>query len=289
LARFGPGQYAGSKVCVTCHNQQSSQHVKSGHARSLSRASEHPLKSEWRANPGEWAFGAGDQAVTFVSPADEDHYIEHGLTYYAASRSLKITPGHKNDAGERYRTFDPDASILRCFQCHSTGPLKLSAGFRIEPSEMGVQCESCHGPAAAHAASQKPIINPGKLTAGQINELCGACHRKPAASGDDTDWSNPWNARHQPLYLDKSACFVKSKGALSCVTCHAAHQPVSRNSTDYDRRCEGCHSARHKASVTRRSCVSCHMPEVKPSPDLRFANHWIGVYATGAPLRPIAR
>jgi hypothetical protein len=225
-----------------------------------------------------------------VSRIDEDHHVEHGLTYYTASRSMKTTPGHTNNAGERYRTFDPEASILRCFQCHSTGPLKLTADFRIEPSETGVQCESCHGPGAAHATSQKTINNPGKMTAVQMNELCGACHRKPAARGDDTEWSNPWNVRHQPLYLDQSACFVKSKGALSCITCHPAHQPVSRSSADYDRACNGCHaSARHKTPVAGRSCVACHMPEVKPHPDLKFANHWIGVYTAGAALRPTVR
>lgn len=228
--------------------------------------------------------------MTFVSRLDEEHYVEHGLTWYAASRSLRTTPGHSSDAGERYRTFDPGAAILRCFQCHSTGPLRLSAGFRIEPSEPGVQCETCHGPGAAHAMSQQPVRNPGKLSAVEINDLCGACHRMPAPAGAETDWTNAWNTRHQPLYLNQSACFQKSRGALSCLTCHAAHEPVSRDAAQYEGKCSSCHAKpRHKTAVAGRSCVSCHMPGVKPHPDLRFANHWIGIYAAGAPLRPIER
>jgi hypothetical protein len=237
---------------------------------------------------GEWAFGAGDQAVTYVSRVDEDYYLEHGLTYYTASKSMGITPGHRNREGERYRIFDPEAAILRCFQCHSTGPLKLAKDFRIQPSESGVHCEACHGPGAAHAASRQPIRNPRKLNATEINALCGTCHRMPAALGDDTDWTNAWNVRHQPLYLNESLCFTKSKGALSCLTCHAAHQPVTRGSAEYDRACSACHAKpKHKTVVAGRACVACHMPDVKPHPDLRFANHWIGVYAAGAPLRPI--
>ncbi|MSV28255.1 MAG: hypothetical protein EXQ52_05855 [Bryobacterales bacterium] len=276
------GQYAGSEACRGCHEAQFAAHAKTGHAKALSRSDR---------KPGEWAFGAGVQAITFVSQADEDSYIEHGLSYYKATKSMALTPGHRSPEGERYRTFDPGAAIFRCFQCHATGPLKLAAGSRIEPSELGVQCESCHGPGAEHATSQRPIKNPKRLSAAELNDACGQCHRKPAAAGADTDWSNPWNARHQPLYLSQSACFRNSKGALSCLTCHAAHTELSRDSASYNRRCAGCHvKPKHRAAVAEQSCVGCHMPSVVPlaidgRPALRFANHWIGIYS-GNSLKP---
>jgi hypothetical protein len=268
--------FAGSKNCGECHRAQYAHHQKTGHARALARAPE---------GRGEWAFGAGDQAITYVSRLDDEHYIEHGLTWYAATKSLGITPGHRHAQGERYRTFDPNAAILRCFQCHSTGPLRLGEGVRIEPSEPGVQCEACHGAGADHAA----VRNPRKLSAERINELCGACHRMPAAAGDDTDWNNPWNARHQPLYLNQSACFQKSKGALSCLTCHRAHEPVSRDAAGYDALCARCHAGVRHRQAAAGSCVGCHMPAVRPHAALRFANHWIGIYAAGKELRPVRR
>ena len=200
---------------------------------------------------------------------------------------MALTPGHRTPAGETYRTFDPGAAILRCFQCHSTGPLHLAADAKIEPSEPGVQCETCHGPGAGHAASQKPIQNPKRLSANAVNTLCGGCHRKPAAAGDDTDWTNPWNTRHQPLYLAESVCFTQSSGKLSCLTCHPAHAAAGRNLARHDRTCSGCHTApRHRTVTAGRSCIACHMPAVEPQPNLRFTNHWIGVYAEGKPLRP---
>ncbi|MBI1787549.1 MAG: cytochrome c3 family protein [Acidobacteria bacterium] len=228
--------------------------------------------------------------MTIVSQLDDEFYLEHGLSWYAASKSMAPTPGHRTAAGERYRTFDPGAAILRCFQCHSTGPPRLGAGFRIEPFEPGVQCETCHGPGSEHARSRKPIRNPKRLSASGLNQLCGSCHRKPAAAGGDTDWTNPWNTRHQPLYLAESACFAKSGGALSCLTCHPPHQGLERNAASYDRVCSSCHAhPRHRTAVAGRTCAACHMPAVEPRPELRFANHWIGVYAPGKPLRPIAR
>ncbi len=291
LALPAAGQYAGSQVCRRCHAAEFAGHAGTGHARSLSKAAEHRLAASFPAAlAGEWAFGAGAQAVTFVSQLDEDAYLEHGLSWYAAAKSMALTPGHRTPAGERYRTFDPGAAILRCFQCHSTGPVRLAAGFKVEPSESGVQCEACHGPGADHARSLQPIRNPKRLPAAELNQLCGGCHRKPAAAGDDTDWTNPWNTRHQPPYLARSACFQRSRGALSCLTCHPPHAPIARNAAVYDRTCSGCHATpRHRTPVAGRSCVGCHMPAVEPGPHLRFANHWIGVYTGGRPLQPSAR
>ncbi len=232
----------------------------------------------------DWAFGGGDQAVTFVSRLDGEHYLEHGLSYYKAAGKFGITPGHRGIAGERYRTFDPNAAILKCFQCHSTGPLHLRDGFRIEPAEAGVHCESCHGPGAEHAATPNVRLrNPGKMTGAAMNELCGACHRQPPKNPFESDWSDPWNVRHQPVYLSQSACFLK--GGVTCSTCHVAHQSSVKRDA-----CSACHpAAKHRIVTAGKSCVSCHMPAVAPNADLRFANHWIGVYAPGAPLRPISR
>lgn len=292
LASSAGGQYVGERTCRGCHPKESGGHERTGHARSLAVPSAHPFAAGFSAVEADWAFGAGAQAVTFVRQRDDEHYVELGLSWYASSKRMELTPGHRSERGEIYRTFDPDASILRCFQCHSTGPLRLGQGYRIEPAEPGVQCETCHGPGEEHAKQQQPIGNPKRMSAGAINQLCGGCHRKPAAAGEETDWSNAWNTRHQPLYLAESACFVKSKGNLSCFTCHAPHQAMSRDAADYAKVCASCHAKpRHRAAtvVSKGTCTGCHMPQVKPQPNLGFANHWIGVYAAGKPLKPIAR
>jgi hypothetical protein len=279
--------FAGSRTCRTCHQPQFAAHANSGHAESLARSSEHRLRSAFPRDAGEWAFGAGHQAVTFVDQIDEDHYVERGLSYYTAIRAMSLTPGHSSPAGERYRTFDPASGVLRCFQCHSTGPLRLAAGFRVEPFEPGVQCEACHGPGAEHTRTRAPLRNPGRFSAAELNRFCGACHRMPPPAGVEADWNNPWNVRHQPPYFSQSPCFLKSAGKLSCLTCHPPHSRTRRLAADHDRTCAGCHGKPvHRTNVAKASCVSCHMPAVQPQPNLRFTNHWIGIYEVGKPLRP---
>ncbi|MBI2685005.1 MAG: hypothetical protein HYX27_01720 [Acidobacteria bacterium] len=191
------------------------------------------------------------------------------MTKYTRTKREAITPGHTNTKGVLYRIYDPGAQILRCFQCHSTGPLSLTTEKGIQPFEMGVTCESCHGPGAAHAKSpaKTNIFQPKMLNAVSINEFCGNCHRQPPTAGQDTDLSNPWNARHQPVTLSQSACFRKSNGKLTCFTCHDPH---GARPTRVDA-CNDCHRPHNQP----QPCVNCHMAPVKPSPDLQFANHQI--------------
>ncbi len=270
--------YAGSAVCGKCHAAQFESQSKTGHAHALRRAQ---ATDPGPGSHAQWAFGAGTKAVTWVSQTGEETIAEHGLSYYAATKSLAATPGHASASDMAYRTFDPVATGLRCFRCHSTGPITLGAKFQIQPTEPGVHCESCHGPGRAHAESggAGAIQNPKRLSAVQISALCGACHRQASELDDETDWSNAWNVRHQPSYLHRAACFRNSNGALSCLTCHDPHQPLKTVAAAYDAHCISCHrKAAHTNPIAARSCVGCHMPQVATSANLKFTNHWIGIY-----------
>lgn len=279
-AGLGAADYVGSQACRACHLGQFEAQSKTGHAGALARA----------GAPGAWNFGSGLQAVTPVSRTGPELYKEHGLTRYTRTKREAITPGHTTPNGVPYPLYSPGAEILKCFQCHSTGPLRLDPKTGIEPFETGVRCEVCHGPGSDHAKapSRLNVFNPRILNGAGINETCGACHRQPPKPGEDTNWSDTWNARHQPLGFSQSACFRRSEGRLTCLTCHDPHgaRPVRGNDV-----CSGCHQAPRHARpqlVRGQSCAGCHMPLVKPSPDLRFANHWIGIYAPGNPLLPVA-
>ena len=277
-AQDGDSAYIGSAACGNCHASQFKSQSKTAHAHALRRAQPTDPGPGRRA---QWAFGAGAKAITWVSQTGDETLAEHGLSYYTATKTLALTPGHTTSADLVYRTFDPVATALRCFRCHSTGPITLAANFQVQPSQPGVHCESCHGPGRAHAESggTAAIQNPKRLSAVQINTLCGACHRQASDLDDDRDWSNSWNVRHQPAYLHRAACFRNSKGALSCLTCHDPHQPLKTAATSYNGQCVSCHAkAVHTTPVGARSCVGCHMPQVATSANLKFTNHWIGIY-----------
>jgi len=249
--------------------------------------------------PVEWAFGSGTHGVTFVSRIAGDSYLEHAFSYYAGADSFDLSPGHRalpsrtllEAAGQTFRLQGPAPNIRACFQCHSTGPVTVLAKGDLEINETGVRCEACHGPGQLHAAkpAKGSIRNPRSMTAGDLNRFCGSCHRSPDGGPGVNDFTNPWNVRHQPPYLEQSRCFRSSGGALSCLSCHPAHELLRRNDPDYySGKCKSCHTGdrRPPAKVcladASPDCTSCHMPSVAADPHLNFRNHWIGVY-TGSP------
>lgn len=305
--------YAGSQACRPCHASQFERQSKSGHARALHRAPSHPLASEFsrdfpfyrppqfrfqfvregaglqvRADDGkyvmalplEWAFGAGDHAVTFVSKVDAGHYLEHAFTYYNGSRTFDVTPRHeelrysnlRESMGQVLRSSGAGLTIANCFQCHSTGPVTVTATGDVRVTEAGVHCEACHGPGRDHIATRKKMTKPGGTPA-EVNRFCGTCHR---SESPEFNWDSVWNVRHQPPFLARSRCYTAS-GRLSCLTCHDPHDAVRRTDVTYYRgRCQSCHSAdEHVRAET--DCVACHMPEVAANQHLRFRSHWIQV------------
>src|SRR5258708_36299031 len=88
MSSIATAQYVGSQACKLCHPAKFESQSKTGHARALALAPP--------GSPGHWAFGAGAKAITYVSQAGQDGYIEHGLSYYPATKSMAPTPGHSN-------------------------------------------------------------------------------------------------------------------------------------------------------------------------------------------------
>ena len=166
------------------------------------------------------------------------------------------------------------ATITRCFECHATG---VKAGPDLREMIPGVTCERCHGPGATHSArpTLNNIVRLSKLNASQSVQFCAECHRSAAAGLED-----PVSIRFQPVGLMASKCYRVS-GALSCVTCHAPHENLVRDSSFYTARCLGCHSANgNRPTVsckraTRQDCLPCHMKRASPLPFLTFTDHRI--------------
>jgi hypothetical protein len=156
-----------------------------------------------------------------------------------------------------------------------------------------VTCEACHGPGREHIAAARrhdrdlKMAHLAGLRAEISIELCGQCHRSPASNRrDDDPMAETQLARLQGFALAQSACFRKSGGNLSCVTCHDPHRDADRTGhAVYDARCQSCHHdpAAHQSvckAQPQGDCVSCHMPaqEVQLPTRPKFRNHWIRVW-----------
>jgi Cytochrome c554 and c-prime len=281
----GPADYAGAEACRACHAENFASQSNTFHASALARSS--------ATQPGDWAFGAGLQAITFVTRIDHESYREDGLSWYRSLNGYAITPGQHDEKGVVFRTFDPAARILTCFACHSTGPLTIGKDEDVVPHELGVRCEVCHGPAAAHVhdPAHNRLRTPAQLSAAAMNRFCGQCHRTDSETGEELTDLRDWrNARDQTLRLAASACFLRGNGRLNCLTCHDPHRQLEQNASSYDARCRTCHAApAHRQPTAGQACVTCHMPPIPEGPYLSFANHRIAIYAAGNPIVPVGK
>ena len=126
-----------------------------------------------------------------------------------------------------------------CVFCHNVAPnpgLDAATGrFSTTTAELGVACEACHGPGAAHvaanadplrrlwlwarAAADPTIVNPARLPAERAAEICGRCHGQritsdvgpfmargdPFVPGDDLARTTTPLWRDTPLHGDRTA------------------------------------------------------------------------------------
>jgi hypothetical protein len=249
------------------------------------------------------AFGLGDAGQTYLI-RHQGSYYESRVSFFNDVQKLDITLGHSRATPESLdgalgKKLSPDEATL-CFACHSTASV-TGATLQLEHLIPGITCEGCHGPGANHIAmvgSRKPtdlsIFNPARLTAGDLVEFCGSCHRGlfqvelMGISGIQT-------VRFQPYRLTNSRCFDPRDPRISCLACHDPHQGRRRDANFYDGKCIACHSARSRrltssgpgartCRVGRGLCTGCHMAKrALPGGHLKFTDHEIGI------MRDLAR
>jgi len=254
--------------------------------------------------PVGWLFGLGESGQTYILERNGRFY-ESRVSYYRALEGLDFTPGQASSSSATLedalgRRITYGAEIQRCFGCHTTAS---TTNNHFDPSQLvpGVTCEACHGPGAKHVSAMKAkqtkqglgaIFDPGRLDPTDQVDFCGACHRTfvdvVLARTDGIR-----NLRFQPYRLEKSQCWTKSNGGITCLACHNPHQARMRNLASYDDVCLSCHrpgagpmAARGHSGkscpVSQDQCVSCHMPKYPmPGMHFEFTDHFIRVMGKG--------
>jgi hypothetical protein len=316
-----PDGPAGSRMCAGCHPKQARLWQNSPMGRALELPGTTPLLRagpELQFREGRFAYRLyrdGDRLVYNVTDGQESitapvrsifgpgvagqtFIVEHQgqlyesrVSYYKARAGLDLTIGalpQPRTATEALGRVMTSADVRECYTCHATTQVR-DGKVDIAAVVPGVQCETCHGPGAAHAASagrqagtaMKKLRESG---AEEMNELCGTCHRTwavVAANGPH----NIVNVRFQPYRITKSKCFDADDPRIRCSACHDPHDRVNHEARSYDKACEACHTSRAGAKsgartcpIAKAGCASCHMPKYTlPQSHFEFSDHYIRV------------
>jgi len=331
--------YAGSQKCIGCHKEIFLSYLHTAHHLTSSIASRETIKGSFARDSNTFYYrpelsvvmeqydsgfyqvaylnntrkkAARFDIVTGSGRKGQSYLYWHGdniyqlpLSYYVPGKTWVNSPNFPPHNVQFTRNIP-----IGCFECHSsyikrtaTKPLN---GYLVDDFEKGkiiygIDCERCHGPAAAHVEfheknplekKARDITNFTSLTRHQKLDMCSMCHSgarqtisspfnyKPGAKSSDylvPDTALPDTSRidvHGKQYqlLTASRCFQKSS-QLTCGSCHNTHVEERNNMKVFSSRCMNCHAgSRHdgikmSAAVRARlinNCIDCHMP-AKPS------------------------
>lgn len=198
----------------------------------------------------------------------------------------KIPEGHRQRLAEPVY-LDPLPMGIDCQRCHGPGRRHN---------------ELAGSGKASRQAIREAIVNPARLDAKRREEVCTQCHLEttsfplpnslpryergpfdfqPGATPLSNDWlffdHAPGSGREDKFEIvnavyriRKSRCYLESKGALECTTCHNPHDAPrgERAVKHYDAACLKCHSegmaravAAGKHTRAAGGCADCHMPK----------------------------
>lgn len=286
--------YAGSYRCAGCHEDIYLTWRETLHAKLIQDPAVEPaaVVGNFNSNDPDLTFSLDDVAYTIGSRWKQHYLTQQGNEFY-------ILPAQWNVETREWVAYNADnwqqtEWRQNCGSCHMTG-LNLDTG---GTAEYGVGCESCHGPAAEHAANPTDI----KPFAGVDDQVCGACHSRGTSpeghpfpityrpgdtltehftftTADAAVWPNGSAKKNYQQYMDWELGSLMNKAeSITCITCHAPH---SRPNTaqlvaPLNDVCLQCHNDKrlvishvpyHDQAAAEREflCTDCHMPTIATS------------------------
>lgn len=329
----GYDQYAGSEACQKCHQHIYDSFLLTNHHLTSATASAKSILGSFNADsnrfyfnpqlyiaaeqrkdsfyqtaykgdsmkvsrPFDFVVGSGKRGQTFLYWHNNSNIFQLPLTWFTATGEWTNSPGYSNKV-----QFNRPVTA-RCLECHSTyltetTPANAKADeFSKTKMILGVECEKCHGPAAAHVAFQlknpelktaQYVVNPAKLTRVQQLDMCRLCHGGRLSKTQPSFSFTAGNKLSEFFKLDTTAtnieemdvhgnqygmlsaskCFKMS--SITCNTCHNAHQTELASSALFVQKCMACHgeakkqtcklSGKVSEAVLKSNCIGCHMPE----------------------------
>jgi hypothetical protein len=332
-------EYAGSAQCKSCHKEIYDTYVKTAHHLTSSPALKTAIKGSFAKDSNtvfyrpalkvvmqqkdssfyqvayiddvakqaarfDIVIGSGRKGQSYLSWLDSNIF-QLPVSYYVPGKTWVNSPGYP----PKFVLFNRNIPI-GCFECHSSyikrTATKPSGNYLVDYFDSnqilyGIDCERCHGPAAAHVQFHKAnpeekepkfITRLASLTRQEKLDMCAICHSgaretitstfnfkpgsklpdylQPDTSALNTNDIDVHGKQYQLLMASK--CFIKSK-TLTCFSCHNTHVEERDNIKEFSMRCITCHTnPNHNAlglnaalqAAIANNCIDCHMP-AKPS------------------------
>jgi predicted CXXCH cytochrome family protein len=235
------GDYVGSSSCASCHPGEHATWSRTFHRTMTQRASTAtvlaPLDTPLAVEDARYVITSGEGGSVWVSAggASPERVLlttgsHHMQGYWVAGGNggLRMLPFVYARA-EREVLARRDAFIeppnhpqpdvrwnSNCIACHATAgePRATDGGFDTRVAELGVACEACHGPGAAHVArhhdpfervtqrrageADPTIVNPARLPADRASAVCGQCHSYAYPNDEDAFWRQGYVGAFRP-------------------------------------------------------------------------------------------
>src|SRR5450432_396310 len=320
--------YAGSDKCVNCHKSISATYAHTAHFLSTRVANETSVMGSFSKDSNE--LFVNDSARIMMEKRDTGLYqvlyinnkqitarrfdlvmgavkrqtylswygtglFQLPVSYISALNRWSSSPGYALAGLNFTRSITKD-----CFECHSSFANRDEHGlldFRENQNSwvFNIDCERCHGPAAAHVQFHDAhpdekkaafMLSFKSLSRQQKIDLCAVCHSGnnnillksrfafkmgdtltsymlPIPNGNQFDVHG-----NQTQLLSQSKCFRMSN--LECSTCHNTHTNERGFVQVYNEHCQNCHSPeKHfcrmandsNMAFIKNNCTRCHMPE----------------------------
>ncbi len=233
--------------------------------------------------------------------------FEAPLSYYSKAKVWGLSPGYEYADYAFNRPVE--AKCASCHSGRPRVVENHDGMYETPPfKELSIGCENCHGPGALHIEDRRKgvplscpvdrsIVNPAKLPGWLADNICMFCHQgtdartlMPGKNYSDFRPGKPLAetmaifavplrreaSSQDPLLqhyvlMSLSRCYLKSRGRMSCITCHNPHrQPSPAEAPAYFRaKCLACHTEKScalpfEARIERTppdDCAGCHMPK----------------------------
>ena len=256
-----PGEYAGSDVCLTCHEDKNKGYKGTPHARA--------------ANPRTPAAGQGCESCHGPGQAHVDAggdgHIKSPTKLQPHEVSELCTTCHNRSEHNQWDGSKHDSRNMSCATCHSVHEAKSDKA-RLKTGTITETCVQCHRKEVSkvHKASHMPVRE-GKMECTTCHNPHGSQNVKLLREG------NSINEACATCHAEKRGPFLweHAVGRENCTTCHDPHGSNNERMlvAKLPMLCQKCHiHSRHPATiyddtqlntarsnrVVGRACVNCH-------------------------------